>query len=516
MDAPREVELKFSLSEDALEAIENAPLLSGARRKAKTVSTISVYFDTDGFKLRRRHVSLRVRHADATRLQTVKAAGTSGAPFERREWEQPIDGDAPDLKAARATGVKPLRRKKVRDALKPIFATAVDRTIIPVRRDGSTIEVTLDRGLVRTGEDSAPIFELELELKKGKHAALFDLARALGTIAPARLSFTTKSERGYVLVAGEEPTAVKAGEVPVRARLRADEAFRIVAFSCIRHLVANEPALLRGDPEGVHQMRVALRRLRAAIAIFGDVVPGEETERLKGELKWITAELAPARDLDVFVSNTVVPLARAKPRGHAVQGLRRELEAQRSGAVTRAQSAVASARYRGLVLDALAWIETGDWAHNDDPLLRLTRKRKLAAFATDELRRRRRKVVRKARKLADLDPRRRHKLRIAVKKLRYATDFLGGAFPGGKAKKRRRRFEAALGALQDCLGALNDVVVHEDLAAKVAEANGRARDGTERAFAVGLASGRQESNVDALTASAVKAGRAFAKAKRFW
>src|SRR3954449_2511537 len=162
MDAPREVELKFALSEDGLEAIKNAPLLAEAGRKAKTTTTVSVYFDTNGFKLRRNRVSLRVRHADDQRLQTVKADGTSGAPYERREWERRISSYAPDLKAARATGVKPLRNKQIRNALKPLFATAVERTVIPVRRNGSTVEVTLDRGLVRTGEHSKPLFELEL------------------------------------------------------------------------------------------------------------------------------------------------------------------------------------------------------------------------------------------------------------------------------------------------------------------------------------------------------------------
>src|SRR3954468_13829296 len=108
MAAPREVELKFSVSEDGLDAIARAPLLSKARRKAKTASTISVYFDTDGFKLRRKHVSLRVRHAGERRLQTVKADGASGIPFERREWEERIAGDAPDLEIAQGTGLKPL------------------------------------------------------------------------------------------------------------------------------------------------------------------------------------------------------------------------------------------------------------------------------------------------------------------------------------------------------------------------------------------------------------------------
>src|SRR5262249_30859331 len=310
MDAPREVELKFLLSEDGLDAMERAPLLAALRDKARTRSTVSVYFDTEGSRLRREGISLRVRRDGDQRLQTVKAEGRSGIPFERREWEQRIRGDVPELKRMRATGVKLLRKKKVRKGLKPVFATAVERTTIPVRRPGGTVEVTLDKGLVRTAERSIPLFELELELKKGKRRALFDVAKTLSNVTPARFTLTTKSDRGYRLLSGEEAPVAKAGTIPVRRQDRADAAFRVIAFSCIRHLVANEPALLRGDPEGVHQMRVALRRLRAAISIFSDIVSGMETERIKDELKWIAGELGPARDLDVFVSGTVVPLTR--------------------------------------------------------------------------------------------------------------------------------------------------------------------------------------------------------------
>src|SRR5262245_62280983 len=141
MDAPREVELKFSLSEDGLHAMERAPLLSALRDKARTRSTVSVYFDTEGSRLRRKGVSLRVRRDGDRRLQTVKAEGKSGIPFERREWERRIRADVPDLKRVRATGLKLLRKKKELKGLKPVFTTAMERTTIPVRRPGGTVEV---------------------------------------------------------------------------------------------------------------------------------------------------------------------------------------------------------------------------------------------------------------------------------------------------------------------------------------------------------------------------------------
>ena len=179
-----------------------------------------------------------------------------------------------------------------------------------------------------------------------------------------------------------------------------------------------------------------------------------------------------------------------------------------------------SQRCRALVLDAAAWIEAGDWTRNPDEVARSLRERPIAAAAADELRRRWKKIVKEGKHLDDLNPDRRHRLRIQTKKLRYAAEFFAGAFPRKKSVRRREDFVASLGKLQDALGDLNDIAVHEELSERLLDgedAGGKRRRGrTRKAFAAGRLSGREEARIAPVLAEAERAYAAFAKAKPFW
>src|SRR5262249_36074175 len=150
-------------------------------------------------------------------------------------------------------------------------------------------------------------------------------------------------------------------------------AFKAIARACLRQLVLNKPATLRGDPEGVHQMRVALRRLRAAISLFADMLLDPQTEAMKTQLKWITQELGPVREVHVFISRVVRSVAHGKPNGPGVAVLAKDLQQRREEAFARACAVIDSTRFRGLVLDTAFWIEAGDWTRNPDDLTRLLR-----------------------------------------------------------------------------------------------------------------------------------------------
>src|SRR5262249_14428277 len=106
------------------------------------------------------------------------------------------------------------------------------------------------------------------------------------------------------------------------------------------------------------------------------------------------------------------------------------------GAVEGTCAAVESTRFRSLVLDTACWIEAGDWTRNPDDFSRLLREQPIVGAAADELRRRWKKILKAGAQLDELDPQRRHKMRIQAKKLRYASEFFGGAFPGKKAMRR--------------------------------------------------------------------------------
>ena len=511
--AHKEIEIKLELAPASLRDFKKIPLLRRAKPSGKEANQVSVYFDTDNQKLRKKGLMLRVRRDGRHYTQTIKS-GANGGTFERDEWEAEIAGNDPDLDEADGTALEPVLTKKLRRTLKPLFETRVRRTVYPLVNKGRVIALTVDRGTIETGKRSSPLCEIELELKRGNAAELFDVAHELSKALPARLTVKSKSERGYELIDGEEEIAVKAEAVALAARTTTRDAFRIVGLACLKQIVNNHSALTKGDPEGVHQMRVGLRRLRAAMSLFAALLRDPQTAAIKNELKWLAGELGPARELDVLVSRVVAPLKRQSRRWRGMPSLSREIAERRDAALSGAQAAVRSARFRALTLDVAGWLEAGAWTKPADDLVRDTGDQPIEAFAFDQLARRCRKVRKKGKILDKLDARGRHKLRIQTKKLRYASEFFTALFSTKRALKRRKRFLAALERLQDGLGDLNDIAVHE----KRITAMGvrRRQPNPSRVFAVGLLTGREDARKEAAMKAATEAYSDLAAVKPFW
>ena len=154
---------------------------------------------------------------------------------------------------------------------------------------------------------------------------------------------------------------------------------------------------------------------------------------------------------------------------------------------------------------------------NDDDLARARRERPVVDFTREVLSIRTKKIVKRVKKLEQLNAQRRHKLRIAIKKLRYATEFFTSLYTGKPAKRYRKDFCRALKVLQDALGNLNDITVHQRLAESVVHGpSGNSEKSREVAFAIGLVAGQEQSNVRRLIADAIDAGKHLGKSPRFW
>jgi CHAD domain-containing protein len=239
-----------------------------------------------------------------------------------------------------------------------------------------------------------------------------------------------------------------------------------------------------------------------------------QTEAVKRELKWLTGELGPARELQVLLKRVLPPEKKRRANGSGMHLVSRELAKKRDNALTRAQNAVQSERFRALTLDLAAWLEAGEWRTPEDDLVRDRGDIASEAYAATQLRRRRRKVKKKGKALVHLDAARRHKLRIQAKKLRYAAEFLRGLFLRKSAEKRRTKFLAALERLQDGLGELNDIAIDEERIKAMAM---RPRAGSrKRAFAAGLLAGREDARTAAAMTAAAQAYADLVKVKPFW
>ncbi|MDB5559008.1 MAG: domain containing protein, partial [Enterovirga sp.] len=371
----------------------------------------------------------------------------------------------------------------------------------------------LDIGRISAEDRQEGIAELEFELRSGQASDLFDLVRSLGGAARLRIGVLTKSERGYRLAAGDEPVSVKAEPVVLRRGMSSADAFAAIVRSCIRHFRLNEPILIATrSTESLHQARVAMRRLRSALSLFGDLVADRDSEGLKRRLRTASGLLGEGRNLDVYIEGVSAQAGDPEDAAEALAAFLTGLRADRERAYDRILAMLDSPRFRRLMLDLLFWTEAGPW--RTDPERRAACKRPIEEHAAELLAKRRRRVKRRGEHLDRIDPAARHEVRIDAKKLRYASEFFAGLVADGKSGRRHKTFLAALEKIQGCLGDLNDIQTAREIAADIARQAGGARAGLTRE-ADHVEAARQDREV-ALLEAAVSAHEDFVAAKPFW
>ena len=347
--------------------------------------------------------------------------------------------------------------------LRPFFLTEVTRTSFRIEPlPGTAIEAVIDEGEIRAVDEARaePISEVELELEGGDAAALYDLAARLREVVPLRIETRSKSERGYHLLAHGDvaPPPVHAETVILDPHMTVEAALKKIGRSCLAQVLRNEPAVFSAQPEGVHQMRVAVRRLRSAISSLKKILPQEDVQWVTEELRWLGGMLGPARNLDVFAAELLPAARTGPPQEPGWDDLGAALDRLRDAGYDQIRDAILSQRYTASMLRLLRWFEGSGWRRHsasDDPDPMAS---PLGGIAPGVLDRRRRKVRQRGKGFGRLAPRERHKLRIAVKKLRYTVELFGSLFDNDELD----RFVTRLKRLQSDLGYANDVrVAHE-------------------------------------------------------
>jgi triphosphatase len=429
-------------------------LAPGSVAVARTL--VSTYFDTPDQALRRAGSILRVREQDRRFVQTLKTEDPDRENLlARGEWEDTVFDNQPDPRARESGSRVP---GGIAGELRPLFVTEFDRVAIEIEpKPGTRIEAAVDRGMIRASDSgrSEPVSEVELELKDGDPAALYDLALELLETAPLRIDPRSKSERGYRLAAGgDEPsTAISAEPVVLDPQMTIDDALQRVGRACLAHLLRNEPAALGGDIEGVHQMRVAMRRLRSMLSAVKKMLPEAERRWVSDEIGVLAGALGPARNLDVFATELLPPAREEAPDQPGWKELSEATDRARADAHRHVAKLIHSPAHTASMLRLLRWFEARGWRHEppNEPDEALT----VGAVVPAVLDRRRRAVRKRSRHFRRLPAHERHRLRIAVKKLRYTIELLDSLH----ARRDARPFTKRLKRVQDELGHANDVRV---------------------------------------------------------
>lgn len=502
--------VRFELAVEEAARLAESPSLKAHTVGEPTVrGIVSLWFDTPERDLLDRGIAVRIDRERERRVQAVtlgtgpaqEGAAQGGRPGEAlSEWHTDLVGDGP------APGVLPegpardlLLRPEVEARLAPVFSATLSREERRLRLPrGGEARLVLETGDLSAGPETAPFRLGTLELLAGQELQLYRFALRLHRECPFHLTDQDLAARGYALLAPPVAAPRKARKVALDPGLTAGEAFRRIATSCAAHLRANEACALAGeDAEGVHQMRVASRRLRSAISVFRGTLPGAWTGRLAQEVRWLTGELASAREWDVFLAETLAPLRETMPTEPSLALLAARGAEARDRAYDRVRAAAADPRYTRLLLDLSRALAEG-WEATLP----------VVAAARGVLADRHERALRAGANLERLDAEGLHRLRIRLKQLRYAVEFFADIFPG----KAPRRYASALADIQDCLGILQDVAVTGPLVASI-EAG---EDKDALVHATGLVSGWQAAAARRARERLGRRFERFADRERFW
>jgi CHAD domain-containing protein len=241
-----------------------------------------------------------------------------------------------------------------------------------------------------------------------------------------------------------------------------DTAFRIIARRHLDAVLAQHDGTCRGDPDALHQIRIALTHLRTAIRFFSPMVDDTHRPHVWAELKWLNGQLGMVRDLDVAIERVVAESGDEL----AVIAELQHWDDKRAESHRLLARALQSARYRRLVEETSAWIESGPWSTRRSKEAFRLRRCSLADHATARLTEWEETLLRKARKLRKLDVEKRHRLRLLNKRLTYSIESLTDLFDDDTLTKQKSILKQ-LRKAQRSLGQLNDDARGQALAASL-------------------------------------------------
>jgi CHAD domain-containing protein len=403
---------------------------------------------------------------------------------------------------------------------------------------GAAIEASIDRGIITSGNSSEPICELELEIKTGPPWRAYQAAMQLLEAAPLLIEDRSKAERGIALYLRKPRAPCKALPSPVTAEMTGNDAFKALVQSCLAHYVANQRGMLEDtDPEYLHQARVALRRLRSVFNTFSPLLPATALEGPVTETRWLSHQLGRARDCDVFAAETLAPVTAQHSGNTGMAALARSALRLRQSINRKARRAMASARGQGLLLSLGGWLSAETWletltdapaptagatvaSRKSGPLLHVTPvpappagdaqrshlQEPVTGFARTDLDAASQRMSKRGRNIGSQAPRQLHRLRIAVKKLRYAGDFFAPLYP----RKRTKPYLARLAELQQVLGIINDTAITPQLLAELDASSAAAHEAVGYIMAWNASIRARE--LKRLT----RAWPQFKRAKTFW
>ncbi len=461
-------ELKIQMTGTSLDRFRRRSVLRQlSSSPARTCKQLTTYFDTDDHSLRAGAMSLRIHKENGKWVQIIKTATNgNGGLHEQEESESIVSGPVPDLTQIPDPGLRASLETLIGDKpVSPIFETEIWRTTRDLEiREAGRVELALDSGVIRAGEKTRPLHEVELELKTGRTDAILSAAEALFEKDFVSTGTENKTEWGYALLRDSvdqndgEIRPIKSAKPRLIESMTAREALMVIGGAAVEGVLANWRATLYSDdPEGPHQMRVSLRRLRTAIWLLKPLTSSADFRAVAADAKLLARHVGRLRDADVLIDDIYHPACSALSTEPGDRVLMRALEARRDALRREVRKSITKPKWSRFKLGCMCF----------DQLVARSELRSNGSHPTPSLKELSRKALNKswrgvkkfAKKLDRLSVNERHEMRKALKKLRYATEFFAPLYPAKQSDVFLRRLKR----LQDVFGYLNDVAMAQDL-----------------------------------------------------
>ncbi len=408
---------------------------------------------------------------------------------------------APVLQAAHTP---PALGEPLPDPLVPVAAFDGRSLTLALAVEAGPVQVTLLTGTVHTVAGGHPVSRLRLD---GPEGAIQTLAVALADELRLEVPRASLAAEAFAIATGKPSQPRREGAAELPAGLSVAVAFSHVVGHLTDVILYHAPFAAAGDdgPEPVHQMRVAVRRLRSAIKVFRPALGCPAIEAADASLKALAAKLAPTRDWDVFVTETLAAVADAFPDEKRLQRLLAVAERRRRACHVALRAFLAGAEFRRLGIELACLAGGQDWQATLGETEHAELAMPLSEFAVRVLNRRLKRLT-QIDGLTKMAPTELHAVRLRAKRLRYASEIFASLYPGKSANRFLRR----LGAVQARLGTQNDGAVARTLLDELAGTSGTL------AFASGLVLGFVGAHGDRARARSARAWEKLHRTTPFW